>query len=86
MAQTVDILRPYPDKIRELVDKIFGGGIAGAGGQRGSNPVNAARSGERAGNQRIGSERDCPKNSRLPERPGYECDWSREYVGLSRQI
>ena len=23
---TVDILRPYPDKIRELVDKIFGGG------------------------------------------------------------
>ena len=25
-GQTVDILRPYPDKIRELVDKIFGGG------------------------------------------------------------
>ncbi len=25
-SQTVDILRPYPDKIRELVDKIFGGG------------------------------------------------------------
>ena len=26
-GQTVDILRPYPDKIRELVDKIFGGGV-----------------------------------------------------------
>jgi hypothetical protein len=25
-GQPVDILRPYPDKIRELVDKIFGGG------------------------------------------------------------
>jgi hypothetical protein len=25
-GQKVDILRPYPDKIRELVDKIFGGG------------------------------------------------------------
>ena len=25
-GQTVDILRPFPDKIRELVDKIFGGG------------------------------------------------------------
>ena len=25
-GQSVDILRPYPDKIRELVDKIFGGG------------------------------------------------------------
>ena len=25
-GQTVDILRPYPDKIRELVDRIFGGG------------------------------------------------------------
>jgi hypothetical protein len=25
-SQTMDILRPYPDKIRELVDKIFGGG------------------------------------------------------------
>jgi polyisoprenyl-teichoic acid--peptidoglycan teichoic acid transferase len=24
--QMVDILRPYPDKIRELVDKVFGGG------------------------------------------------------------
>jgi hypothetical protein len=25
-GQSVDILRPYPDKIRDLVDKIFGGG------------------------------------------------------------
>jgi len=25
-GQTLDVLRPYPDKIRELVDKIFGGG------------------------------------------------------------
>jgi LCP family protein required for cell wall assembly len=25
-GQSLDVLRPYPDKIRELVDKIFGGG------------------------------------------------------------
>ena len=78
-GQTLDVLRPFPDKIRELVDKVFGGGSIKPAASGDTAQLMQAGSSPSSGDQWIGSDRDRHENSRLPEIPGYECDGIREY-------